>query len=225
MKPHQATPSGRQPGQPLNRPHQAQPAPGAHRRGLASREGSSQSPGRELEATQAAGPSRMRVRELAHALALSLSVSPHLCVKPLSDSLTLWEPTCKYVRLTQAASPCNASLCFCRNIYRSADLVQTNAFSALSKAHRDCKKAKGKTSKLERQQRERKKKNHAIPPNGRQLHPHPARRAPCPSMPWKGPSAAAEDRESGGKRQHWLGSPPAGRGRHRWADSARRGPL
>lgn len=44
---------------------------------------------------------------------------------------------CKYVRLTQAASPCNASLCFCRNIYTSADLVQTNAFSALSKAHRE----------------------------------------------------------------------------------------
>lgn len=44
---------------------------------------------------------------------------------------------CKYVRLTQAASPCNASLCFCRNIYTSVDLVQTNAFSALSKAHRE----------------------------------------------------------------------------------------
>lgn len=46
---------------------------------------------------------------------------------------------------------------------------------------------------------------------------------PAPSKPWKDPSASAEDRESGGKRQHWLGRLPAGRGRHRWAESARRG--
>lgn len=36
--------------------------------------------------------------------------------------------------------------------------------------------------------------------------------APPPSWsapgPWKDPSATAEDRESGGKRQHWLGQLP-----------------
>lgn len=112
------------------------------------------------------------------------------------------------------------SLCFCRNIYTSAGLVQTNAFSALSKAHRDCKKAKGKTSKLERQQRER-KKNHATPPTvcsraptqlvGPHTLPRPGR---IRVLQWKTERAG---RGGTGRK------PPAERGRHRRAESARRG--
>lgn len=131
--------------------------------------------------------------------------------------LALWRPTCKYVRLTQAASPCNASLCFCRNIYTSADLGQTNAFSALNKAHSDCKKAKGKTSKLESQQRERESPmQHPLmcPPR----LPHPARRP-------LGPFHILERSEHSSRRQReWqrdaalAGHVPAGRGGHRQAE-------
>lgn len=56
-----------------------------------------------------------------------------------------------------------------------------------------------------------------------QRHPHPARQPPRPSTPWKDPSATAEDRESGRKRQHWLGCLPTGRGGHRRAESAGQG--
>lgn len=56
------------------------------------------------------------------------------------------KPTCKSFRLTQAASFCNVSLCFYRNIYRSGGLGQTSVFSSLClcKAHNDCKKQKEK---------------------------------------------------------------------------------
>lgn len=81
-------------------------------------------------------------RKQAPPLFLSLSFS--LCVSSFRTQ------TCKCARLTQAASTCNVSLLICRNIYRSGDLVQTSAFSSLSKAHSDCKKAKGKMSKLQR---------------------------------------------------------------------------
>lgn len=64
------------------------------------------------------------------------------------------KPTCKSFRLTQAASFCNVSLCFYRNIYRSGGLGQTSVFSSLClcKAHNDCKKQKEKksSSKLQR---------------------------------------------------------------------------
>lgn len=81
-------------------------------------------------------------RKQAPPLFLFLSLS--LCVSSFRTQ------TCKCARLTQAASTCNVSLWICRNIYRSGDLVQTSAFSSLSKAHSDCKKAKGKMSKLQR---------------------------------------------------------------------------
>lgn len=46
---------------------------------------------------------------------------------------------CKSFRLTQAASFCNVSLCFYRNIYRSGGLGQTSVFSSLClcKAHNE----------------------------------------------------------------------------------------
>lgn len=71
-------------------------------------------------------------------------------------------------------------------------------------------KAKGKTSKLERQQRER-KKIHATPLPRPQLHPHPARGPPHPSTPWKA-LMPAEDKRERRKEAAVTRSRPAGSG-------------